>query len=428
MRALVDEGGVAAHLVSGPPLDDRLLDRAEGPGRLPGRRQPHVRGDLGERGVERRLERGLERLEVLAAGLLGAGVVDDPVGRPEVRRHLLPVPRVARHDHAGRRAQVALQRVEQRLVAGRHPREELLGRVGRGHERDPQVLGQAAQQAGHQLLAQAGHVPGEVVGLDPVQRRDRDVDRQAVLRGAGLEDVGDRERQPLRLPRLRVVRLAHLVGVLVGEHRRVEGQQVGLRPPRLLPPGVEVRAADHLGADPRVVEVEQRVLVDDEVAAPGAVLELLGLLEQPEVLAVELLVPGCAPLAVDQRVPDEHLAAQRLVDPAVLDEPVRDERDAVQGDPLVRHHGRALLGPVRLGVRPLDQVRADLLGPLRLDRGVLPRPEAAGLDELAGHQVRRVGALERAAGEDREPAVAGAQVLARAALPCGRAPPAGRCG
>ena len=46
-------------------------------------------------------------------------------------------------------------------------------------------------------------------------------------------------------------------------------------------------AADDLGADAGVVEVEQGVLVDDEVAAPGAVLELLGLLEQPEVLAVE---------------------------------------------------------------------------------------------------------------------------------------------
>ena len=52
-----------------------------------------------------------------------------------------------------------------------------------------------------------------------------------------------------------------------------------------------MRAADDLGADAGVVEVEQRVLVDDEVAPPGAVLELLGLLEQPEVLAVELLVP-----------------------------------------------------------------------------------------------------------------------------------------
>ena len=71
-RALVDEGREAAHLVAGPPLQHRLLDRAERPGRLPGRRQPDVRGDLGERGVEGRLQRRLERLEVLAAGLLAS--------------------------------------------------------------------------------------------------------------------------------------------------------------------------------------------------------------------------------------------------------------------------------------------------------------------------------------------------------------------
>ena len=83
----------------------------------------------------------------------------------------------------------------------------------------------------------------------------------------------------------------------------------GSRAALLLPPGVEVRAADHLGADPGVVEVEQRVLVDHDVAAAGAVLELLGLLEQRAVRREEP-VPG-RPLAVDEGVPDEQLAAQR---------------------------------------------------------------------------------------------------------------------
>ena len=68
-------------------------------------------------------------------------------------------------------------------------------------------------------------------------------------------------------------------------------------------------AADDVGADPGVVEVEEGVLVDDEVAAAGPVLELLGLLEQPPVLGEEP-VPG-VPLAVDERVPDEELAGER---------------------------------------------------------------------------------------------------------------------
>ena len=104
------------------------------------------------------------------------------------------------------------------------------------------------------------------------------------------------------------------------------------------------------------------------------------------------------------------------VDAAEGDEPVGDQRYAVQRDALVGHHGRALLGPVRLAVGALDQVGADPLGPLGLDRGVLPGPQPPGLDELAGHQVRRVLAAQPAAREDREPRAAGAEVLPRPAL------------
>ncbi len=124
---------------------------------------------------------------------------------------------------------------------------------------------------------------------------------------------------------------------------------------------------------------------------------------------------AAVPLAVDERVPDEQLARQRGVDLAVRDEAVGDQRHAVQRHPLVRHHGRALLAPVRLAVAALDQVRAEALGPLGLDRGVLAGPQAAGLDELAGHQELRVLPVQPAAREDREPGAAGAEVLARAA-------------
>ena len=94
---------------------------------------------------------------------------------------------------------------------------------------------------------------------------------------------------------------------------------------------------------------------------------------------------------------------------------------AVQRDALVGHHRGALARPVRLAVAALDQVGADPLGPLGLDRGVLARPEAAGLDQLAGHQVRRVLPAQGTAREDREPGAAGAEVLPRATRP-----PAGR--
>ena len=116
--------------------------------------------------------------------------------------------------------------------------------------------------------------------------------------------------------------------------------------------------------------------------------------------------------------------AQVGVDLAVRHQPVGDQRDAVQRHPLVRHDGRALLGPVRLGVGLLRQVAGELLGPLRLDRGVLPGPQAAGLDELAGHQELRLLLGQPAAGKDRELGAPGAEVLPHRPTPA--AAPAGR--
>ena len=117
------------------------------------------------------------------------------------------------------------------------------------------------------------------------------------------------------------------------------------------------------------------------------------------------------PLPLHERVPDEELASQRRVDAAVLHQAVGDQRYAVQRHALAGHDGRALARPVGLGVGPLDQVGAEAFGPLGVDRGVLAGPEAGGLDELGAHQEAGVAALEHAAGEHREPGVAGADVL-----------------
>ena len=62
-----------------------------------------VGGDLGDRRGELRPQRLLERLEVLAAGLLAAARSSThAVGRPQVLGDLRPVPGLARHDDAGR--------------------------------------------------------------------------------------------------------------------------------------------------------------------------------------------------------------------------------------------------------------------------------------------------------------------------------------
>ena len=143
-------------------------------------------------------------------------------------------------------------------------------------------------------------------------------------------------------------RLVEARSALVDQHRGVEGEQVGVVATLLLPPGVEVRAGDHVGRHPRVVEVEQRLLVDHDVAPPGAVLELLRLLEQATV-GLEEAVPG-APLPQHECVPDEQLAGDVRAGGA----PRGTTRSATSGTPYRVTRSWASRGlasrPVRLGV------------------------------------------------------------------------------
>ena len=68
--------GMAADLVAGAGPGERALDGAERPGGLAGPRDPAVGRDLRHRLRELRPQRLLQRLQVLAAGLLAAAVVD----------------------------------------------------------------------------------------------------------------------------------------------------------------------------------------------------------------------------------------------------------------------------------------------------------------------------------------------------------------
>ena len=158
-----------------------------------------------------------------------------------------------------------------------------------------------------------------------------------------------------------------------------------------------------------VVEVEERLVVDHDVPAPGPVLQLLDLGQELAVVRVELVVR--APVALDQRVADEQLARDLGVDPAVVDLPLGHDRHAVQRHLLVGHHGRLVLLPVRLAVRALDQVLRERLHPLGLHLGVDPGPQPRGLHQLRRHHELRLLLEQRRAREDRELRRPRAQVL-----------------
>ncbi len=88
----------------------------------------------------------------------------------------------------------------------------------------------------------------------------------------------------------------------------MNGQQVRCLVPLLLPPRVEVPRGHDIRRDAGVVERVDLVVTDQQVAAAGALLQLLELRAQPRVVAEEV-VAGL-PLPLDQRVPDEQFAGQ----------------------------------------------------------------------------------------------------------------------
>ena len=81
-----------------------------------------------------------------------------------------------------------------RVESGKHR----AGGVGRGNEVAAQVLWQRPDQRGDQFLPQRGHLPGELVAAEAGQHLDRHVHRDAVVVGARLEPVGQRQRQVVR--------------------------------------------------------------------------------------------------------------------------------------------------------------------------------------------------------------------------------------
>ena len=141
-----------------------------------------------------------ELLQVRAAGDLAAALVDHPERDGQVLGQPVELPGVARDRDAAHPAQLALQPVEQRLVARPVSRASTARAwSGAGANSRRSVLGQRLDQRRDQLLAQPGHLPGERRGVDLVQRGDRHVDGDPVGLAARLERVRQRQREPAGL-------------------------------------------------------------------------------------------------------------------------------------------------------------------------------------------------------------------------------------
>ena len=326
--ALVDERGVRADRLPGAGQRDRLGEReAVLPGGEPAALQ--ARGGRRELGPQPWADLLAQRLEVasrredLVVGTL------DLEAHPQVVGELGQVPGVRRHAdvaHLGERPGHVL---EERRTARLEPLEHLPDDLGHRDERPAQVLRQPAQQRGEQLAAQGGDEPLEPVGPHGAQEAQRDVRGHAVVGRPRLEAVGQLELDLALTPGRRPAAPREPVrGRGVDEQLPRVREEVRVRAARVAPPAVEVLAGHDALGHPRVEEVVEDLVGDEDPPAADAVLQRLDLLQRLAVGVEERVARR--PVALDERLADEHLPRGHRVDAPVGDLPAVDDREAVQ--------------------------------------------------------------------------------------------------
>ena len=271
---------------------------------------------------------------------------------------------------AAETAQGVRQGVVDGTVVGRHLRQCGPGELAGRDDGRAQMLRQRPDQGDAQFFAHTGDKPAGVGVVQPGEQRQWHSHGDAVGGVTRPENVLQLVlHRPLapgvgELPGLGGLTVRADQGVL-GEVQQVRGTVAGL-----LPPGVEVPGRDDLRGDPRIVEVIEGVVVHDDVAPAGLLLQLGGVLQKLTVVGEEP-VAG-VPVSLDQRGADEGLARRGRIDLRQGHRAVSDDRQSQQQGLLVDHGGAALRRPVRFRIGVLHHVRGDLLDPLRGQRGDCP--------------------------------------------------------
>ena len=122
-----------------------------------------------------------------------------------------------------------------------------------------------------------------------------------------------------------------------------------------------------------VVKVEQRIFVDDKAAAANLFLDLGCFRKQRFIVVDELMVT--VPIALQQRVADEHCARSGRIHPVVGNKPITHDGHAVKHGFFVDHRCGTLTRPHRFRIGVFEQVAGGTLNPSRFDLGYVTSPE-----------------------------------------------------
>ena len=390
--ALVDEARVKLHVATALAQRDRVGQVAEVPAR-----DVRARPSVGVAAQGRR-PRGA-RVEPLAleSAQIAAGAEDVPIrvahldSHREMRRQAPLVEQL----RVERRASPLEQRIAQRAHEGLAPpagfaRFDQLGRgIGQRHERPALLLRQCPQQRNDLLGEPARNEPFDLLGTHRAEQRARDLERDAVVVAARLEFVAQRHGLPgdLELARIPLRRdLGRLAARDVGGRHR---ERAVVRAPRA--PGEQARPVVDVGRQPRVVELGDACLADEEISFAQARFPVEHVRPQRPVPCKEKwghsgfrrtrtigwgawgreirnvpISAGRGQRVGGERVGDEDLARLDGRHASVVDAPLAAERETEQRDDFARRDLAALRIPERIVIFELHEMRRDAQDPARI--------------------------------------------------------------
>ena len=230
-------------------------------------------------------------------------IIHHPESDFQVIGHLIPLPGFAVDGHAGHLTQLALQRIEQRQLKRRRPAKKRFRIVGSRDEIAPYRLWQRFYQRDNELATQARDLPFKPGFLYLVEQRQRNMHRYAIGIGARFKLIAKPQLEVAQMPEIRVVQFTDLLRPLFNQHALFKIEQVWRFTAGPLPPAIEVAGGDDIVANALVVELEQRLVIHQDVAAARLMLQLFDFRAQLQVIAEEG-VPRL-PVALYQRVADK---------------------------------------------------------------------------------------------------------------------------
>ena len=213
-----------------------------------------------------------------------------------------------------------------------------------------------------------------------VEREDRHSHAHAILRVAGLVEIGRTAIDAAQPQRLREGRAGDTRSLVAHQLLARQQQQARLAFHLVAIPAFEAVATAHIGRQLRVVERVDELVVYQHVLPTRLVLEFFDLRDQLAVRVDERQLG--LPFARHQRLANEDLARGSRIDVAEVHALVAVDDDAVERRAFERDHLGGLLLPVRFEQLRLDHMRRDARQPLRLDRGDAAAEQARRLDQL----------------------------------------------